>query len=383
MSECGSGLDSAPVNLRTPGPTPLPPQVRAALARDMVNHRGPEFAAALRECVDGLKWAFQTRNDILILTASGTGGLESVVANTLSPGQRVLVASIGYFGDRFARVARAFGADVEHVTFEWGRAVEPEVLAERLRADPSIETIFVTHNETSTGVLNPLARIAEVVRAIRPEVVLAVDGVSSVGSVPLLPDDWQCDVVVAGSQKGWMVPPGLAFVSVSERAWRRQAVSRMPRWYFDWLSHKQALEKGSTPATPAVGLVFALQAGLRLMRAEGLADVFERHERVAEYTREALANLGLKLFADPAHASPTVTTAYAPDGVQLSQLLRALREKHRVVLAGGQGRYDGKMLRVGHLGAATEQDIAEAVGALRLELQQRAGAVPAGAAATE
>ncbi len=375
MTDRDGAADHAPLNLRTPGPTPLPAEVRQALALDMVNHRGPEFASALRECEDGLKWAFQTRNDVLVLTASGTGGLESVVANTLSPGERVLVVSIGYFGDRFARLARAFGADIQIASFPWGQAADPNVVAARLDADPSIQTVFVTHNETSTGVLNPLEHIALAARRVRPDVLLAVDGISSVGSVPILPDEWQCDVVVAGSQKGWMVPPGLAFVAVSDRAWRRQAEARMPRWYFDWLTHRQALAKGATPATPAVGLVFALRAGLRLMRAEGLAAVFQRHDQVARYTRAGLAGLGLRLFADPAYASPTVTTAYAPEGVQASALLRALRETHGVVLAGGQGDFEGKMLRVGHLGSVTQQDIAAALEALRLELQEQRGGV--------
>jgi aspartate aminotransferase-like enzyme len=355
-------------NLRTPGPTPLPAEVKAALARDMVNHRGPEFAEALRDCVAGLQWAFDTRNDVLVLTASGTGGLESVVVNTLSPGERVLVVTIGYFGDRFATIARAFGASVEQLSFPWGRAADPIQIAERLTADASLETVFVTHNETSTGVLNPLADIAAAVREARPDVLLAVDGISSVGSVPIHPDRWQCDVVVAGSQKGWMAPPGLTFVSVSERAWTRQAQARMPRFYFDWQAHRDALRRGSTPATPAVNLVFGLQAGLARMRREGLDSIFARHEQVAAFTRAGLVRLGFELVADPAHASPTVTTALPPPDVDARLLLRRLRERHNVVLAGGQGSYEGRMLRVGHLGDVSEADVAAALAAIEAEL---------------
>jgi aspartate aminotransferase-like enzyme len=355
-------------NLRTPGPTPLPAAVKDALARDMVDHRGPEFAEALRECIDGLRWAFDTHNEVLVLTASGTGGLESVVVNTLSPGTRVLVASIGYFGDRFATIARAFGASVEQLSFPWGQAADPARVAALLQADPTLETVFVTHNETSTGVLNPLAEIAAAVRGVRPDVLLAVDGISSVGSVPIHPDQWQCDVVVAGSQKGWMAPPGLCFVSVSERAWARQAQARMPRFYFDWQAHRAALRKGSTPATPAVNLVFGLQAGLAHMRREELDTIFARHERVAAVTRAGLAPLGFELFADPAHASPTVTTALPPAGVDVRLLLRRLRERHNVVLAGGQGPYEGRMLRIGHLGDVSEADVAEALTAVEAEL---------------
>ncbi len=361
-------------NLRTPGPTPLPPDVRAALALDMLNHRGPEFGTVLRECREGLRWAFQTRHDVLVLTASGTGGLESVVANLLSPGQRVLAVSIGYFGDRFARIARAFGADVVDLTFDWGQAADPGVVADRLAADPTIETVFVTHNETSTGVMNPLPEITRAVRDARPHAILAVDGISSVGSAPVLTDAWQCDVVVSGSQKGWMIPPGLTFVSVSPRAWERQARAGLPRFYFDWLPHRKNLDKNTTPWTPAVGLVFGLQAALRRMRAEGLEQIFARHERVARHTRERLARMGVRLFADPAHPSWTVTTAWVPDGVDGKALLRTLRETHGVVLAGGQGPYEGRLIRVGHLGYVTEADVDVALDTLQAELAAGAAA---------
>jgi aspartate aminotransferase-like enzyme len=288
----------------------------------------------------------------------------------------VLAVSIGYFGDRFASIARAYGAAVVDVTFPWGQAANPGVVAQRLVADPAIDTVFVTQNETSTGVMNPLEEIARAVRRVRPGALLAVDGISSVGSAPILPDAWDCDVVVAGSQKGWMVPPGLAFVLVSPRAWGRHAQAKMQRVYFDWLAHKKYLDKNTTPWTPAVGIMFALQAALRRMRAEGLEQIFRRHERIARYTRERLAQLGLCLFADPAHASWTVTAVQAPEGVDAKALLRGLREKHKVVLAGGQGMYEGKMLRIGHLGAVDESDIDAAIQALEVELASL-GAAPA------
>src|SRR5712692_12001582 len=313
-------------NLRTPGPTPLPPAVREALARDMIAHRGPEFATILRECIDGLKWAFQTRHDVVILTTSGTGGLESLVANTLSPGQRLLVASMGYFGERVGKIARAFGVDVVQVDFEPGTAVDPQVVYDHLARESDIDTVFITHNETSTGVLNPLKEIARAVRQIRPEALLLVDGISSIGSVPVEPEAWGCDVVVAGSQKGWMIPPGLAFVAISPRAWERQSQAKMPKYYFDWLQARRSSEEGGTPWTPAVNLFFGLQAALCMMRAEGLEALFERHRRLAQYTREGLAELDLKLLADPMFASPTVTTACVPDGVDAKGLLAALED---------------------------------------------------------
>ncbi len=369
------------VNLRTPGPTPLPPAVREALARDMINHRGREFAGILRECLEGVQWAFQTRHDVVILTTSGTGALESMVANTLSPGQRLLVASMGYFGDRMGRIARAFGVDVVQVDFEPGQVVDPSVVADVLAADPTIQTVFVTHNETSTGVLNPLREIADSVRQVRPDALLLVDGISSIGSVPIEPEAWGCDVVVAGSQKGWMIPPGLAFVSISPRAWERQARAQLPKFYFDWLQARRAADNGMTPWTPALSLFFGLQAGLRLMRDEGLERLFERHRHLAQYTREGLVDLDLQLVAEPRFASPTVTTAYVPEGVNARALLRALDERHAIVLAGGQGRLEGRIIRIGHMGWVQEDDLAAVLRALQVELNSVRAPGPAGARA--
>jgi aspartate aminotransferase-like enzyme len=358
----------AALNLRTPGPTPLPPAVREALAREMIAHRGPQFAGVLRDCVAGLRWAFQTQYEVIVLTASGTGGLESIVANTLGPGQRLLLASMGYFGDRMAKIARAYGVDVLQISVEPGNAVDPQVLADKLRAEPDIDTVFVTHNETSTGVLNPLPEIASAVRQVRPEALLLVDGISSVGSVPVEPEAWGCDVVVAGSQKGWMIPPGLTFLSLSPRAWERQSRSTLPKFYFDWAQARRAAEEGSTPWTPALSLFFALQVALRLMRQEGLENLFERHRRLAQFTREGLADLDLRLLADPRYASPTVTTAYVPEGVNAKQLLNALEERHAVVLAGGQGSLSGKIIRIGHMGWIHRDDLVAVLRALQVEL---------------
>jgi aspartate aminotransferase-like enzyme len=357
------------LNLRTPGPTPLPPAVREALARDMIAHRGSEFATILRDCLAGLQWAFQTKHDIVILTTSGTGGLESLVANTLSPGQRLLVASMGYFGERMGKIARAFGIDVVQVDFEPGTAVDPQVVYDHLSRESDIDTVFVTHNETSTGVLNPLLEIARAVRQIRPEALILVDGISSIGSVPVEPEAWGCDVVVAGSQKGWMIPPGLAFVSISARAWERQARATLPKFYFDWQpARRSADEDGGTPWTPALSLFFALQVALRMMRDEGLEQLFARHQRLAQFTREGLVDLDMRLLADPRFASPTVTTAYVPDGVDARALLRALKERHGVVLAAGQGPLEGRIIRIGHMGWVDQDELAAVLRALQVEL---------------
>src|SRR6266568_2139417 len=366
-------------NLRTPGPTPLPPAVREALAGEMIAHRGGDFATLLEECVAGLKWAFQTQYDILVLTASGTGGLESLVANTLSPGQRLLVFSMGYFGERMAKIARVFGADVVQVDVAQGQAVDPQLVYDRLAAEPDVETVFVTHNETSTGVMNPLREIAAAVRQVRPEALLLVDGISSVGSVPIEPEAWGCDVVVAGSQKGWMIPPGLAFVSISPRGWQRQSQAKMPKYYFDWQQARRSAAEGGTPWTPAVNLFFGLQAALRLMRAEGLEALFERHRRLAQYTREGLAELDLKLLADPRFASPTVTTAFVPDGVDAKALLARLEEQHSIVLASGQGGLDGRIFRIGHMGWIEQSDLSAVLDALKIELNSARTPSAAGA----
>lgn len=356
-------------NLRTPGPTPLPAAVREALAGDMINHRGAQFAEILHECVDGVKWAYQVaEHDLVILTTSGTGGLESIVGNVLSPGQRLLVASIGNFGERMVKIARAFGVDVTEVDVPSGQALDPGHVERILREDPSLETVFFTHNETSTGVLNPLQELAQAVRNVRPEALVLVDGISSVGSVDIRPEEWGCDVVVAGSQKGWMVPPGLAFVSISPRAWERQARSTCPRFYFDWTEARRYAQRGETPWTPAISLFYALQIGLRLMREEGLPEIFARHERLARHTRAGLADLDVRLLADPRHASPTVTTAYLPEGVNGKALLSALEERHGVVLAGGQGNLTGKIFRIGHMGLVDQADIDAVLRALQVEL---------------
>jgi aspartate aminotransferase-like enzyme len=237
-----------------------------------------------------------------------------------------------------------------------------------LEADPSIRTLHITHNETSTGVLNPLQSLARAAREVRPDVLVLVDGISSIGSVPIQPEAWGCDVVVAGSQKGWMIPPGLVFVAISPRAWQRQAEARLPRMYFDWRAHRTALEAGSTPWTPAVNLFQALQAALQLMRAEGLVELFERHERLAHFTRDRLLGLGLRLVADPRCASPTVSTAYLPPSVDAKKLLKNVRERHNVVLAGGQGQLEGQIVRIGHMGWVDQDDLQVALQALETEL---------------
>ena len=344
------------MNLRIPGPTPVPETVLEAMSRQMINHRGPEFAQLLQKVTAQLKMFFQSTNDVLILTGSGTGGLEAAVVNVLSPGDRVLAVSIGVFGDRFANIAKAFGADVVKLDFPWGTAADPSAIDEKLRSDSTIRAVLVTHNETSTGVTNDLETIARVVKD--RGVLLVVDAISSIAAVDLPVDKWRCDVVVTGSQKAWMVPPGLAMVSVSPEAWEAIDRAKMPRVYWDFKAAKRYLERGQTPWTPAVSLVYALSVALDAMAAEGLSNIIERHRQIGEYTRSGLKARGLDLFpADERYASNTVTAFNIPAGVSGSELIRRLRTEHGVVLSGGQLSLADKIARIGHLGYVSKADI--------------------------
>jgi aspartate aminotransferase-like enzyme len=302
--------------LRIPGPTPLPERVVRSMNRPMIDHRGPEFAAILSEITAGAKRVFKTSNDLLLLTSSGTGGLESAVANLVSPGDEVVVALCGNFGERFAALAAAYGADLVRLEFEWGQPVDPDDLAQVLERRPNAKVVLLTHNETSTGLTNPLRELARVAR--NADRIVVVDGVSSISSIAIETDAWGIDVAVSGSQKGWMAPPGLALVSVSDRAWAQQAKARSPRFYFDWKESKTWAEKGMTPFTPAVGVAFAVQEGLHMLEEEGLDAVYERHARLARATQRGLQSLGFELFAQDGYRSNTVTSALPPPSVRCS-----------------------------------------------------------------
>jgi aspartate aminotransferase-like enzyme len=352
------------INLRIPGPTPLPDAVREAGGKQMVNHRGPEFRELIARVTGRLQTAFATQNDILTLSCSGTGGLEAVVVNHLSPGDDVLAVSIGSFGERFAKIAATYGARVTKYDVEWGHAAEPAELESRLRAMAAdgrpAKAILLTHNETSTGVENPLAELAATARRIAPDALLLVDAISGLGAVPFETDGWGLDVVATGSQKSWMAPPGLAMISVSERAWTANASATMPRFYFDLAKARKSLANGETPWTPAVGVLFALDVALEILERETYPAVFARHAACAAAARAGLAALGLELFADPAHASQTVTAARIPPGVEWAALNKSMRAKGLVV-AGGQDHLAGQILRIGHLGNVTLGDVVAAV----------------------
>jgi aspartate aminotransferase-like enzyme len=338
------------------------------MTKQMINHRGEEFIQIVNRVTGQLKQLFQTQNDLFLLTGSGTGGLEAAIVNTLSPGDKVLSVSIGVFGDRFGAMAQQFGAEVIPLRFEWGRAADIEAVRKALQAEAGIKAVLVTHNETSTGVTNDLAAISSLVKESGK--LLLVDAISSLGSIDLPVDEWHCDVVVTGSQKGWMVPPGLAMISVSQEAWQAQANARMPRFYWDLAKAKSYLEKGQTPWTPAVSVVFALSVALDMMLKEGLINIIARHERVGKAAREGVKSLGLSLFADEDCASNTVTAINSSNGLDIKELRRILREEHQIVLGGGQQKLDGKIFRIGHLGWVTETDIAKVMSVLAVALPQ-------------
>ncbi len=346
-------------NLRIPGPTSLPPSVREAGGRQMINHRGPEFAAMLGRIQTGMRPFFGTTSEIAVVSSAGTGGLEAAVVNVLSPGDRVLGVSIGSFGDRFAKIAETYGANVDRMSAEWGWAADPDELRERLPA-ADYRAVLLTHNETSTGVMNPIPALAAAIRATSPDTLILVDSVSGLGAVPFEMDAWGCDLVITGSQKAWMSAPGLAMIAASERGWAAMETARMPRFYFDLRKHRESAEIGQTPWTPAVAVVFQVDEGIRLMEAEGAPAIFARHEACAAATQAGLVALGFELLADPAHRSKTVTAARIPSGLDWKAMNAEIMARG-VVLAGGQGQLAGKIFRVGHLGSVTVEEILGAI----------------------
>jgi aspartate aminotransferase-like enzyme len=335
------------------------------MSRQMINHRSEEFGKILTGVTDKLKQIFKTENDLFLLTGSGTGGLEAAIVNTLSPGDKVLSVAIGVFGERFATIAGKFGAEVIPLRFEWGMAADAEAVRQALKSEPKIKAVLVTHNETSTGVTNDLATISSAVKEF--DKLLLVDAISSLGSIELPVDDWHCDVVVTGSQKGWMVPPGLAMVSVSPKAWEAHSQAKMPRFYWDFTQAKSYLEKTppQTPWTPVISVFFAFSVAMDMIMKEGIDNVFARHARVAKAARDGVKSLGLSLFAEESHASNTVTAVKAADGLDVNKLRKILREEYQVVLAGGQQTLAGKIFRIGHLGWVTEKDIEIVISALK------------------
>ena len=360
------------MDLWIPGPTPLPAEVREALAQEMIGHRSPEYEALQRSVVEQLRDWFGTRGDVLIITASGTGMMEAALVNTVSPGDRVLAVCIGVFGERFAAIAEAFGADVTRLDFPWGHAADPDAVARAVAEDGPFDAVLVTHNETSTGVTNDLEAIGRAVASCPGErPIVLVDAVSSLGGIEVRADAWGCDVVFTASQKALMAPPGLGFVSVNGRAWAAVEAARMPRFYWDFRRAREYAARGQTPFTPSVTGLCGVQAALKVMAEEGQQAVFERHRQVGEAMRNGLDRLGLELFAERAHASDTVTALRIPEGWQAGELQSRLREEHDIAVAGGQDRLKGKILRIGHMGYVDVAGVDRVLSALSEVLERR------------
>lgn len=353
--------------LLTPGPTPLPPEVSEAMARPIIHHRTPQFQAILKEATLGLKYVFQTSNDVFILASSGTGAMEAAVINFLSPGDTALTVQGGKFGERWTEICKAYNIIPEIIDVEWGKAVDPSEIEKRLKANPKIKAVFTTLCETSTGALFDIEAIGRVIKD--KEAILVVDAISGLGAIDLRIDAWFCDVVVSGSQKGLMLPPGLGFISVSTKAWKLSETSKCPKYYLDLKKAKKALDKTDTPFTPAISLIIGLNEALKMIKQDGIENVFLRHKKMADATRAAVCALGLELFA-PAAASDVVTAVCLPQGVDGEKLVKTMRDNYGVTIAGGQAELKGKVFRIAHMGYIEEFDMIVGISCLEKVLAQ-------------
>jgi aspartate aminotransferase-like enzyme len=356
-------------NLRIPGPTPVPAEILQQLTQPVINHRGPEFAAILQRVTTRLQYFFQTASPVLTFSASGTAGQEAAVANLFSPGDHVVAITIGYFGNRLATIAERFGLQVTRIEFPWGEAADPTIIEARLESLAPYRGVLMTHNETSTGVTNDLETLATLIRRLNPDALIVVDAVSSLGCIPVEMDPWDIDVVFTSSQKGWMTPPGLMMIAASPRAWEANKTAKLPRYYFDWELSRKYLEKWQHPTTPAVSLFYALDLALEKMLEEGREAIFERHQRIGNYVRWRVKEMGLRLLADHKNASDTVTAVLTPESIDTKALLSTLHQQDHVVFGGGQQHLEGKIFRVGHLGYFQEVDLVEAMDKMEMRLR--------------
>ena len=352
----------------TPGPTPVPPEVLLAQGSPIVYHRGPGFGAALREVTEGLQWVFETRNDVLTFTCSGSGGMESAVVNCFSPGDRVLVVSVGNFGGRFRKICEAYGLQVKMLEYEWGQTAKAADVKAALEDD--IKGVLIQHSETSTGVVNDIEPIAAVVRD--HPALFVVDSISGVGGAPLKVDAWGIDVAIGGSQKALMGSPGLAFVAVSAAAWEAHARATCPRFYWDWTPVKKSYERPDpeTPYTPAVHLYLGLAAAIKLLREEGLENAFARHAALSRAVKAGVQALGLELFGEDPERAVCVTAVRCPEGIDGDKLTALIRAKYGIIFAPGQDKLKGKIFRIGHIGYLERSEILQALAVLELALDE-------------
>ena len=372
------------LTLMIPGPTPVPESVLKAMGRHPIGHRSGEFQAVVQRTTEQLKWLHQTQGDVLVITGSGTAAMEAGIINTLSRGDKVLCGDNGKFGERWVKVARAYGLEVEVIQAEWGQPLDTEAFRLALEADSAkaIKAVILTHSETSTGVINDLETIARHVKAHGTALTIA-DCVTSLGATDVPMDAWGVDVVASGSQKGYMLPPGLSFVAMGERAWQAYERSDLPKFYLDLGPYRKTAAKNSNPFTPAVNLYFGLEAALEMMQNEGLEAIFARHARHRSAAQAGMKAIGLPLFAAEGHGSPAIT-AVAPNGIDAEQLRKAVKERFDILLAGGQDHLKGKVFRIGHLGYVCDRDVLTAVSAIEATLQSlglHSGNMGAGVAA--
>jgi serine---pyruvate transaminase len=366
--------------LFTPGPTPVPPEVLEAMSRPMIHHRSSDFRAIFGRCLDRLAQVYRTEGDVLVYTASGTGGMESAISNLTRPGDSVVVVSAGHFGERWVEMTNNFGCEVDELAYAWGESPAPDDLAERLRELGGAKVVFVTHSETSTGVVADVQGLADAAREAGSLIV--VDAVSSLGAVPLETDAWGLDAVISGSQKALMTPPGLATVSVSGDAWAAVEADAPSRYYFDWTQTRERLKQFDPAFTPAVSIIAGLDIALGLLLEEGLEQTFERHAGLGRACRAGVKAMGLELFSPDDDRSAVVTAINAPDGIDSSELVQTLRDRQGIVLAPGQGPLKGKIFRIGHIGYYDVFDITTALAGVELVLAELGAEIERGVAVT-
>ena len=355
-------------NLRIPGPVPLPEEVLQISAKQMINHRGPEYAGMLERMSTNLRTVLMTKNDVYFITSSGTGAMETAVFNTVSPGDKVLAIIIGFFGIRFAEIAEAVGADVTKLEFPLGQAVDVDVLRDALRAEPDYKAVILTHNESSSAVSNPLDEICKTIHD-ESDALILVDAVSSAGGMPIAVDAWGIDALATASQKSWVAPPGIAMIAFSQKAWQAYETCTTPRYYYDIQQYEDFLQLGQPPFTPCEPAMFALEVGLQSMVDEGIENVFGRHHEIAEHTRNGAEKLGLEILPERRFASDTLTAIRLPEGLDGKLFVSKVMKDHNVVLGGGQGELTGKIFRIGHMGWVEKAHIDEALSAAEATLK--------------
>ncbi len=352
--------------LLAPGPTPVPPEVLTAMSMPIIHHRSTDFIPVLESAKNGLKWLYQTENDVLILSSTGSGGMVGAVNNFFSPKDKVLVVNGGKFGERWTKICQTYGLQVQEIAVEWGYAVKPEQVEEALKKTPDIKGVFVQASETSTGVYHDIKALSDVLKN-RDNTLFVVDAISAIVAHDLKTDEWGIDVMVGGSQKGVMLPPGLAFVSVSEKAWKAAEESKLPRFYFDFKKERVSIAKNQTNFTSAVTLIIGLNESIKMLQKEGLENVFKRHALLAHATREAVKTLGLELFTKES-PSNSVTAISAPQGLDGQEIYKTLKDKYGITAAGGQGDAKGKIFRIAHLGYSGIFDIITAIAGIEMVL---------------